>query len=91
MKVISTIVENAAFNPLSYWLEVFGVPVTRAGSLYGELARFVLRILGYKGKPKEQPPMGGPQAMMGPPRLPGLPGAPGAQPGAPDWDNMWGS
>ena len=34
----------------------------RAGSLYGELARFVLRLLGYRGKPQEQP-----QAVHGPP------------------------
>lgn len=65
--------------------------LVRAGSLYGELARFVLRLLGYKGKPKEQQQMGPPpHGMMGPPRLPGLPAAPGAQPGAPEWDNVWG-
>ena len=69
------------------WVHCF----CRAGSLYGELARFVLRLLGYKGKPKEQPPMGPPQALMGPQRLPGLPAAPASLPGPQDWDNMWGS
>lgn len=64
----------------------------RSGLLYGELARFVFRILGIKTKPKKvQPP--------GPDGLP-LPGpgpqnqnyleAPKAAPGA-SWDNVWGT
>ena len=66
--------------------------VRRAGSLYGELARFVLRLLGYKGPPKAAPGEGAagggtPGGPPGPVQLPGaptLPGAParGALPGA---------
>lgn len=32
--------------------------VHRAGSLYGELARFVLRLLGYKAKDQQKPVVG---------------------------------
>ena len=68
----------------------------RAGSLYGELARFILRVLGYKGKPKQamDPAAGNPAGPPGAgrPALPGLP-APGlpAPPGAPaqDWNSVW--
>lgn len=59
--------------------------------LYGELARFVLRILGVKTKPKK----------LNPPGMDGLPGpqnGPGNQnfiqgpKSAPagGWDNVWG-
>ncbi|KAH7547558.1 hypothetical protein FEM48_Zijuj01G0322600 [Ziziphus jujuba var. spinosa] len=62
----------------------------RSGMLYGELARFVLRILGVRTKPKKvQPP--------GPDGLP-LPGpqnhnyieGPKAAPSG-SWDNVWGN
>lgn len=67
----------------------------RTGVLYGELARFVLRVLGIKTKPRKinQP---------GPPGLPGGPGphnphgnqnlieGPKAAPSG-AWDNVWGA
>lgn len=62
----------------------------RSGLLYGELARFVLRILGIKTKPKKVPPPG----HNGMPGLPGafpqnaIEGPKAAQSGA--WDNVWG-
>ena len=62
----------------------------RAGSLYGELARFVLRLLGYRGKPQDQAQAA---ALGGPPGAPDKLPAPqqqqrerparGALPGAP--------
>lgn len=72
----------------------------RAGSLYGELARFIFRMLGIRTKAKEaqmQPNGQKPGAPPGQPRtnpLPGLPGAPihraTAQPtGGTNWDNVW--
>ncbi|KAG9154378.1 hypothetical protein Leryth_000811 [Lithospermum erythrorhizon] len=63
----------------------------RSGLLYGEIARFVLRLLGVKRKPKK----------VHPPGLPGLPGpqnphagqnfleGPKAAPSG-GWDNVWG-
>lgn len=64
----------------------------RSGMLYGELARFVLRLLGVKTKPRKAP-------QVGPDGRP-LPGGPYPQQGqntiegpkaAPDgsWDNVW--
>lgn len=66
----------------------------RAGVLYGELARFVLRLLGYRvpDRPKfDGPPgmMGGPGGMPGMPgsrHMPGMPGMPGSA-GMPDAGN----
>ncbi|KAI4329931.1 hypothetical protein MLD38_028257 [Melastoma candidum] len=61
----------------------------RSGMLYGELARFVLRILGIRTKPRK----------VAPPGENGLPGAPmphqnlidGPKPGPTGgWDNVWG-
>lgn len=54
--------------------------------LYGELARFVLRILGVKTKPnKLQPP--GPNGPHGPHnQIEGPKGAP-----AGNWDGVWGN
>lgn len=76
----------------------------RFGSLYGELARFVLRMLGFRPKDKKQP-IPGQQQIMGPDGVP-YPNAPhGAQhlPHRPPqhaqhpsgstsapWDNVWG-
>jgi len=68
------------------WLKAV-YAIHRAGSLYGELARFVLRLLGYRAKPQEQP-----QGVAGPPGAPEKLSAPqqqrerparGALPGAP--------
>lgn len=58
----------------------------RSGMLYGELARFVLRILGVKTKPnKLQPP--GPNGPHGPHnQIEGPKGAP-----AGNWDGVWGN
>ncbi|KAJ6289727.1 hypothetical protein OIU78_025618 [Salix suchowensis] len=64
----------------------------RSGMLYGELARFVLRLLGIRTKPR----MVNPQGPNGPP-LPGMEGAnanpryiegPKAAPSG-SWDNVW--
>lgn len=61
--------------------------------LYGELARFVLRLLGIKTKPNKVHPPGG-EGLPGPP-----PGAPGNQnyiqgpktaPNGGAWDSVWG-
>lgn len=41
----------------------------RSGLLYGELARFVLRILGIRTKPKMRPPQG-PDGLLGSGRAP---------------------
>ena len=74
----------------------------RAGSLYGELARFIFRMLGFKTKAKEgqlQVPGQKPPVAPGQPRtspLPGLPGAPtqhrSPHPtvgGGSNWDSVW--
>ena len=66
----------------------------RAGSLYGELARFILRILGYKSKakPQQMPGMpGGPGGMLPGPMLPGAPAPALPPPEAPAFDSVWGS
>ena len=78
----------------------YNVFACRAGSLYGELARFIFRMLGIRTKAKEaqvQPNGQKPGAPPGLPRtnpLPGLPGAPAHRPtpqpaGGSNWDNVW--
>lgn len=52
----------------------------RFGSLYGELARFVLRLLGFKPKDKKAAAQEGPPGTQ--PQQPGMPG-PAAAPGHP--------
>ncbi|XP_027107380.2 peroxisomal membrane protein 13 isoform X1 [Coffea arabica] len=63
----------------------------RSGLLYGELARFVLRILGIRTKPKKgQPP--GPHGLQGPHNPHGNQNyieGPKAPPSG-GWDNLWG-
>ena len=69
----------------------------RAGSLYGELARFVLRLLGYKPKQQEPPkdlPAGGNGTLAMPQQqqqhYPHS--GPGDQPAGPSpWDRVWRS
>lgn len=75
----------------------------RAGSLYGELARFIFRMLGFKTKAKEGQQLQAPgqklAAVQGQPHhspLPGLPGAPAqrrsphlAGSGVSNWDSVW--
>jgi len=56
----------------------------RFGSLYGELARFVLRLLGYKPREKQPQLEGAP----GPPQLEGAP--PGQPPVGGAWGGAWG-
>lgn len=56
----------------------------RFGSLYGELARFVLRLLGFKPKDKQQQQ----QQQPGGPAAFGSPAAQQRPPGAP-WDSVW--
>lgn len=63
----------------------------RSGMLYGELARFVFRLLGIRTKPqKVQPPGNG---LPGPQNFPGGPnyveGPKSAPSGA--WDGVWGN
>ncbi|KAM7271636.1 hypothetical protein ACFE04_030850 [Oxalis oulophora] len=65
----------------------------RGGLLYGELARFVLRILGIKTKPRKAPgPAGQPKEFPGPHNPQGnqnlIEGAKVAPSSA--WDNVWG-
>ncbi|KAL9453953.1 hypothetical protein AB3S75_009540 [Citrus x aurantiifolia] len=66
----------------------------RSGLLYGELARFVLRILGIKTKPKQvnQPGPNGPPGPHNPHNLQGnqnyIEGPKAAPSGG--WDNVWG-
>ncbi|KAL0390316.1 UNVERIFIED_CONTAM: Peroxisomal membrane protein 13 [Sesamum calycinum] len=63
----------------------------RSGMLYGELARFVLRILGVKTKPKKVHPPGV-EGLPGPHNAPGrqsyIEGPKPAPSGA--WDGVWG-
>lgn len=63
----------------------------RSGMLYGELARFVLRLLGIKTKPKKVPPPGpngmplpGPQGFHEHQHIEGPKAASGVA-----WDNVW--
>lgn len=71
----------------SMFLQLFD----RSGMLYGELARFVLRLLGVRTKPKKVPPPG----MEGPPGPHNMPGnqnyieGPKAAPTG-GWDGVWG-
>ncbi|KAG8371624.1 hypothetical protein BUALT_Bualt13G0107600 [Buddleja alternifolia] len=65
----------------------------RSGMLYGELARFVLRLLGIKTKPKKVHPPGM-EGLPGPHNAPGsqnyIEGPPKAAPSG-AWDNVWGN
>ena len=69
--------------PLCFTL---AVAVCRAGSLYGELARFVPSPARLQGKPQPQAVPGGPGPMMpgGPPQA--LP-----PPEGPSFDSVWGN
>lgn len=87
-----------AVAPLfSVCLSLSVLPSHRFGSLYGELARFVLRLLGYKGKAKDGT-VGGvdgaqQQQQQSHPLVPALSGVgmqPGSGAGAPAWDSVWG-
>ncbi|XP_050378780.1 peroxisomal membrane protein 13 [Argentina anserina] len=60
----------------------------RSGLLYGELARFVLRILGVKTKPRMSPP--GPNGPGGAPENRNYIEGPKAAPSG-SWDNVWGN
>ncbi|GMY32604.1 peroxisomal membrane protein 13 [Fagus crenata] len=64
----------------------------RSGMLYGELARFVLRILGIRTKPKKVHPPG-PNGLPGPHGFNGnqnyIEGPKAAPSGS--WDNVWGN
>lgn len=65
----------------------------RTGLLYGELARFVLRLLGVKTKPRKINPVGPDgHPLLGPHNPHGnqnyIEGPKGGPTGA--WDNVWG-
>lgn len=74
---------------------VFWQLFDRSGMLYGELARFVFRILGIRTKAKKVHPPPGPNGLPG---APGAPVPPGSQnyiegpKAAPNgaWDGVWG-
>lgn len=63
----------------------------RSGLLYGELARFVLRILGIRTKKKKIHPPGPPNGLPlpGPHNQNYLEEAKAAPSGS--WDNVWGN
>lgn len=68
--------ENA--QAIHFFISALLQLLDRAGSLYGELGRFVLRVLGYKGKGKQAESA----------KVPGQPGLP-ALPAPNNWENMW--
>jgi len=67
----------------------------RSGLLYGELARFVLRLLGIRSKSKKvHPPGPNGQRLPGPYNSSGDVNyieAPKAAPSGGSWDNVWGN
>jgi len=71
-------------HALNFFISAVLMLVDRSGSLYAELARFVLRMLGFK-IPKSlrppPPPQMGPNGQMMPPGMnpPGMAGMPGMQ------------
>lgn len=84
--------ENA--HAVHFFISALLQLLDRAGSLYAEVARFVLRILFRRRAPKKvAAAAGGPPAQPGlpaPPR-PGLPmPMPGGLPPAGNWDGLWG-
>jgi len=77
--------ENA--HAVHFFISALLQLLDRFGSLYGELARFVLRLLGLRPKERDgQKPHqgGGPQH---PPAMRRPLGPPGQQP----WDSVWGN
>ncbi|KAL8139651.1 hypothetical protein V2J09_005672 [Rumex salicifolius] len=60
----------------------------RGGLLYGELARFAMRLLGLKTKPRKLQPPQGPNGLPGP-QMQALEGPKPAPAGG--WDNVWGN
>lgn len=52
-RLLKHLVKGKAASPFSGLSAYLGCATCRAGSLYGELARFILRLLGYKSKSKE--------------------------------------
>lgn len=60
----------------------------RSGMLYGELARFVLRMLGIRTKPRKALQQEGPGGLPGPAGPLAIEG-PKADGGA--WDGVWGA
>ncbi|XP_040368704.1 peroxisomal membrane protein 13 isoform X2 [Rosa chinensis] len=81
-------------SPPGFWVSVLRVLFDRSGILYGELARFVLRILGIRTKPKMGPAQG-PNGLPSP--GPGsasenrnyIEGPKAAPSGS--WENVWGN
>jgi peroxin-13 len=86
--------ENA--HAVHFFISALLQLLDRFGSLYGELARFVLRLLGFKPRdksggiatPSQQTSNNMPTAK--PHGLPGLPNAiPSATLGGGQWDSLW--
>jgi peroxin-13 len=71
--------ENA--HAVHFFISALLQLLDRFGSLYGELARFVLRLLGFKPKDKKAAAQEGPPGAVQP-QQPGMPG-PVAAPGHP--------
>jgi len=83
---ISFLVEQntqASYFFMTAMLQLFD----RSGMLYGELARFVLRLLGVRRKPKKGGSIQGPEALAfeGPSRQSI------EAPKTNNWDNVWGN
>ncbi|KAL6499946.1 hypothetical protein OROGR_027856 [Orobanche gracilis] len=64
----------------------------RSGMLYGELARFVLRLLGVRTKPKKVHPPEGAEGLPGSHHVTGTQNSVGGPKAAPSggWDSVWG-
>lgn len=63
--------------------------IDRTGLLYGELARFVLRLLGIRRKPRKQQQLG-PPGLSGTFEVPEQKCIEGPKDASGSWDNVWG-
>ncbi|KAL6563533.1 hypothetical protein OROGR_002492 [Orobanche gracilis] len=79
-------------SPPNFWVSLMRVLFDRSGMLYGELARFVLRLLGVRTKPKKVHPPGGAEGLPGSHHVPGTRNSVEEPKAAPSggWDSVWG-
>ncbi|EHA8587743.1 peroxisomal membrane protein 13 [Cocos nucifera] len=63
--------------------------IDRTGLLYGELARFVLRLLGIRRKPRKHPKLGSSELSANS-QVPGQKYIEGPRDASGSWDNVWG-